>query len=137
MKHTFRIAVMAIAVTMLAGIATANSVDIGLGQMDRAEFETLKRMVSGDQAFSANSAREQEKVAVKNVAEFNWNDVQDIRQAMTADETPRNATAAASDTGPVDIGLGTMSTNEFCDLNKLVASNTGGQAAAGFQFICP
>jgi hypothetical protein len=122
---------------MLAGVATANSVDIGLGQMDRAEFETLKRMVSGDQAFSANSAREQEKVAVKNVAEFNWNDVQDIRQAMTADETPRNATAAASDTGPVDIGLGTMSSNEFCDLNKLVASNTGGQAAAGFQFICP
>lgn len=137
MKHLFRIAVMAITVTMLAGVATANSVDIGLGQMDRAEFETLKRMVSGDQAFSANSAREQEKVAVKNVAEFNWNDVQDIRQAMTADETPRNATAAASDTGPVDIGLGTMSSNEFCDLNKLVASNTGGQAAAGFQFICP
>ena len=137
MKHTFRITVMAIAVAMMAGIATAGSVDIGLGQMDRAEFETLKRMVSGDQPFSANSAQEQEKVAVKNVAEFNWNDVQDIRQAMTADETPRNATAAASDTGPVDIGLGTMSSNEFCDLNKLVASNTGGQAAAGFQFICP
>lgn len=137
MKHTFRITVMAIAVAMMAGIATAGSVDIGLGQMDRAEFETLKRMVSGDQPFSANSAQEQEKVAVKNVAEFNWNDVQDIRQAMTADETPRNATVAASDTGPVDIGLGAMSTNEFCDLNKLVASNTGGQAAAGFQFICP
>lgn len=135
MKHTFRIAVMAIAVAMLAGIATAESVDIGLGQMDRAEFETLKRMVSGDQPFSVD--RTQEKAADVYVAEFDWSDVQDIRRAMTADETPRNATAAAFDTGPVDIGLGTMSTNEFCDLNKLVASNTGGQAAAGFQFLCP
>jgi hypothetical protein len=137
MKHTFRIAVMAIAVAMLSGIATADSVDIGLGQMDRAEFETLKQMVSGGQPFSANSAREQEGVAVKNVAEFDSSVLQDIRQAMTADETPHNATVAVSDAGPVDIGLGTMNTNEFCDLNKLVASNTGGQAAAGFQFLCP
>ena len=137
MKHTFHIAVLAIAVAMLSGIATADSVDIGLGQMDRAEFETLKRMVSGDQAFSANSVQEQEKVAVKNVAEFNWKDVQDIRQAMTADETSRSAIAAVSNTGPVDIGLGSMSTSEFCDLNKLVASNAGGQTSAGFQFLCP
>jgi len=136
MKRTFHIAAMAMAMAMLAGIATADSVDIGLGQMDRSEFETLKRMVSGDQPFFANSVQEQEKVADKNVAEFHWSDVQDIRQAMTDDETPRIAMAAVSE-GPVDIGLGTMSTNEFCDLNKLVASNTGGQAAAGFQFLCP
>jgi hypothetical protein len=37
----------------------------------------------------------------------------------------------------VDIGLGSMSSGEFCDLNKLVASNTGGRTAAGFQFVCP
>jgi len=137
MKHTLSITAMAMAMTvaMLAGIATAGSVDIGLGQMDRAEFETLKRMVSGDQPFYSDST--QEKVADLRVAEFDRSVVQDIRQGMSDEENSRNAMAAVSDTGPVDIGLGAMSTGEFCDLNKLVASNTGGEAAAGFQFICP
>ena len=135
MKRSLIMAVMAIAVAMLTGIATADTVDIGLGEMDRAEFETLKRMVSGDQPFSANSTLE--KAAGENVAELDRRVVQDIRQAMSAGENSRHAAAAVSDTGPVDIGLGSMSAGEFCDLNKLVASNTGGQAVAGFQFICP
>ncbi|WP_319523462.1 hypothetical protein [Breoghania sp.] len=135
MKRLVIMAVMAIAVAMLTGIAAAGSVNIGLGEMDRTEFETLKRMVSGDQPFSANSTLE--KAADENVAELDRRVVQDIRQAMSAGENSRNATAAVSDTGPVDIGLGSMSTGEFCDLNKLVASNAGGQAVAGFQFICP
>lgn len=135
MKYSLNIAVMAIALAMLAGIATAGSVDIGLGQMDRAEFETLKQMVSGDQPFSAD--RTQEKSAGVYVAEFDWSVVQDIRQPMSAGDRSRSATAAVSEPGTVDIGLGSMSTGEFCDLNKLVASNTSGRSAAGFQFICP
>jgi len=135
MKYSFMIAAMVIAVTMFSGIATAGSVDIGMGQMDRGEFEALKRMVSGDQPFTAYTT--QEKAAGVYVAEFEWSDVQDIRQAMNSGESSRNSMAAVSDTGLVDIGLGVMSTGEFCNLNKLVASNTRGRTAAGFQFICP
>ena len=135
MKYSTIIATMAIAMTMLAGIATAESVDIGMGQMDRGEFETLKRMVSGDQPFTAD--RTQEKDTGVYVAEFDWSDVQDIRQAMNTSKSTHNSMAAVSDTGSVDIGLGAMSTDEFCDLNELVASNTGNQSAAGFRFICP
>jgi len=135
MKYSIIFATMAIAVTMLAGIATAEPVDIGMGQMDRGEFEALKRMVSGDQPFTADRA--QEKDAGVYVAEFNWSDVQDIRQAMNTSNSSRNSMAAVSGNGPVDIGLGAMSTSEFCDLNKLVASNSAGQNPAGFQFICP
>jgi len=136
MKYSFIIAAMAIAVTMFTGIATAEFVDIGTGQMDRGEFEALKRMVSGDQPSTADRTRE--KAAGAHVAEFNWSDVQDIRQAMMkTSKSSHHSMAAVSETDPVDIGLGSMSTGEFCDLNKLVASNTGGQAAAGFRFICP
>ena len=135
MKYSTIIAAMAIAMTMLAGIATAESVDIGMGQMDRGEFETLKRMVSCDQPFTAD--RTQEKDTGVYVAEFDWSDVQDIRQAMNTSKSTHNSMAAVSDTGSVDIGFGAMSTSEFCDLNKLVASNTRGRTAAGFQFICP
>ena len=136
MRNSFLIAAMAIAVAMFTGITTAESVDIGTGQMDRGEFEALKRMVSGDQPSIADRTRE--KTAGAYVAEFNWSDVQDIRQAMMkTSRNSHNSMAAVSETDPVDIGLGSMSTGEFCDLNKLVASNTGGQAAAGFRFICP
>jgi hypothetical protein len=135
MKVSLMIAAMAIAVTMFAGNAAADTVDIGLGQMDREEFQTLKQMVSGDQPFTAD--RTLEKAAGTYVAEFESSVVQDIRQGMSAGEGFRNATAAVSKPGRVDIGLGSMNAGEFCDLNKLVASNTGGQSAAGFQFIWP
>jgi hypothetical protein len=134
MKFSFMIAAMTIAISISAGIATAQSVDIGMGQMDRGEFEALKRMVSGDQPLT--DYRTQEKAAGVYVAEFNWSDVQDIREAMNTSKSSRNSMAAVSNTGPVDIGTGLMSSGEFCDLNKLVASNTGGRTAAGFQFVC-
>lgn len=56
---------------------------------------------------------------------------------MNTSESFRKSMAAVYDTGPVDIGTGTMSASEFCNLNKLVASNTGEWTAAGFQFVCP
>jgi hypothetical protein len=134
MKLTYVIAAMTIAISISAGIATAEPVNIGLGQMDRGEFETLKQMVSGDQPFTAFST--QEKDAGVLAAEFNWSDAQDIRQAMNTSKSSRNPMAAVSATDPVDIGTGAMSAGEFCDLNKLVASNTGSRTAAGFQFVC-
>jgi len=135
MKSSFMIAAMTITITIFAGIAAAGSVDIGMGQMDRSEFEALKMIVSGDQAFTAHGNHK--KAAGVTVAEFEWSDVQGIREAMNTSESSHNSMAAVSDTGPVDIGTGAMSTSEFCDLNKLVASNTGGLTAAGFQFVCP
>jgi hypothetical protein len=134
MKFSIMIAAMTIAISISAGIATAETVDIGMGQMDRGEFEALKQMVSGDQPFSADMA--QEKNAGVYVAEFEWSDVQDIRQAMNTSGTLRNSMDAVSDTGPVDIGTGAMSAGEFCGLNNMVPSNTVGRNAAGFQFIC-
>ena len=49
----------------------------------------------------------------------------------------RDATESAANNGMVDIGTGAMATGEFCDLNKLVASNTVTNTDSGFAFICP
>ena len=134
MKRSFHIAAMTMTMVMMAGIAMADSVDIGLGRMDRAEFETLRKMVSGDYQPSASVSMEIPKET--RVAEFNRSDVDSIRQAMTANTAERDSTASASNNDMVDIGTGSMATSEFCDLNKLVASNRT-NPNSGFVFICP
>jgi 2-oxo-4-hydroxy-4-carboxy--5-ureidoimidazoline (OHCU) decarboxylase len=52
---------------------------------------------------------------------------------MAASSSALQDIAAASQGDLVDVGLGSMTTVEFCDLNKLVASNTD---TWGFEFIC-
>ena len=69
------------------------------------------------------------------MAEFEPGVVEDIRRAMTSGSVQGSALASASENKLVDIGLGSMATTEFCDLNKLVASNT--TQNGGFEFICP
>jgi hypothetical protein len=136
MIKSFKImATMMMATMMIAGVATAGSVDIGLGRMGQVEFETLKQMVSGDYQPS-DSVTTQIQRDVR-VAEFNQADVDDIRQAMAAGDTQRDATESIADNGMVDIGTGAMATSDFCDLNKLVASNTATGSNSGFEFICP
>jgi 2-oxo-4-hydroxy-4-carboxy--5-ureidoimidazoline (OHCU) decarboxylase len=122
---------MVIAVTMMAGIAMADSVDIGLGRMDRAEFEALKQMVAGN--YQSNESNRTGSTETIRVAEFELNVVEEIRQGMAVSSAVRQDIAAASQDNMVDVGLGSMSTSEFCDLNKLVASNT---ETWGFEFIC-
>ncbi|MFO7716304.1 hypothetical protein [Desulfosarcina sp.] len=102
--------------------------------MDRAEFDALRQMVSGDYqpSYSATTPAPTEN----RVAEFNQSDVDAIRLAMNADNSGPGATSTESGKGMVDIGTGSMATSEFCDLNKLVASNTTG-LESGFTFICP
>ena len=134
MNRTFHIAIMALAAVMLAGIAMADSVDIGLGEMSQSEFETLQQMVSGN--YQPSDSVTEVKYKEIHVAEFNWSDVVEIRQAMVANGTPQDSMQASSADRLVDIGLGAMSTNEFCDLNKLVASNTATHTD-GFGYICP
>ena len=112
----------------------ADTVDIGLGTMDRAEFETLRQMVRGD--YQPTSSVSTETVREIRVAEFNVRDIESIRQAMAADRDQAMMADAQTQNRLVDIGLGSMSTSEFCDLNKLVASNTTAQDA-GLTFICP
>jgi hypothetical protein len=70
------------------------------------------------------------------VAEFNWTDVQAIRQVMAASTVEQNNKPVLTTIDTVDIGTGSMSTSEFCDLNKLVANNSA-NLNAGFNFICP
>lgn len=134
MKRSFYLAAVTMATMMLAGVAMAGSVDIGLGRMDQAEFETLRQMVSGN--YQASDAVSTKRPQSTRVAEFNQADVDDIRQAMAAGSLDRDATQSASKEGMVDIGTGTMATGEFCDLNKLVASKSTGPDS-GFAFICP
>ena len=134
MKKSFTIMAVAMAMAMMATVAMAGTVDIGLGSMDRTEFETLRQMVSGD--FEASSRVSAEKPSQRQVAEFNEADVEEIRLAMTKTNTEPTATAFASGDKMVDIGTGSMATGEFCDLSKLVASNSNNQNS-GFAFICP
>ena len=135
MKKSFSIMALTVAVTLMTGMAMADSVDIGLGQMDRAEFEALRQMVAGEFQPS-DSLTTKVSADEAYVAEFNQRDVESIRQAMTRNSDTTTALTAAPGGSQVDIGLGAMSTNEFCDLNKLVASNTAGHNG-GFTYICP
>ncbi|BBO70698.1 hypothetical protein DSCA_46280 [Desulfosarcina alkanivorans] len=119
---------------MTAAVAMAGTVDIGLGRMDQSEFDTLRQMVNG--TFQPTARAATEKPRQTRIAEFDQDVVDAIRQAMvnTGDQGP--ATAYASEGRMVDIGTGSMATSEFCDLNKLVASNSANRSG-GFNFICP
>ena len=134
MKKSFSIMAVAMAMVMMAAVAMAETVDIGLGNMDRAEFETLRQMVSGD--FQPPDRVSVEQPRQLRFAEFNQADVDGIREAMSIDTRRQPVSAFASDDNLVDIGTGSMATSDFCDLNKLVASN-GTTQKTGFNFICP
>lgn len=135
MIKSLSIMAVAMATMMVAGVAMAGSVDIGLGRMDQAEFDTLRQMVNGSYQPSDSVTTEIRQNV--HVAEFNQTDVDDIRQAMAAGSIQRDATESVANNGMVDIGTGEMATNEFCDLNKLVASNTVTNTNSGFNYICP
>jgi hypothetical protein len=131
-KYSMMATVMA--VLLVAGTAAAGSVSIGLGEMDRAEFEQLKQMVNGQ--YQAPSATVSTPMTNDiRVAEFNGRDVDAIRRAMETDPAEQAMTASASH-GMVDIGTGAMSTREFCNLNNLVASQNV-ISNSGFEYLCP
>mgnify|MGYP003573591802 FL=1 len=135
MIKSLNIMAVVMATMMVAGVAMAGSVDIGLGRMDQAEFDTLRQMVNGNYQPSDSVTTEIRQNI--HVAEFNQTDVDDIRQAMAAGSIPRDATESIANNEMVDIGTGEMATGEFCDLNKLVANNTVSGPNSGFNFICP
>ena len=135
MIKSLNIMAAVMATMMMAGVAMAGSVDIGLGRMDQAEFDTLRQMVNGSYQPSDSVTTEIRQNI--HVAEFNQTDVDDIRQAMAAGSIQRDVTESAANNGMVDIGTGAMATGEFCDLNKLVATNTVTGPNSGFDFICP
>jgi len=134
MKKSLNIMAVMMATMMMASVAMAGSVDIGLGRMDQAAFETLRQMVSGTYRPS-DSVTTEIRQDIR-VAEFNQADVDDIRQAMETGDVQRDATQSIAN-GMVDIGTGEMATNEFCDLNKLVASNTVTNTNSGLSYLCP
>lgn len=133
MKKSFYIIAMTMAIMVVAGTAMADSVDIGLGRMDQAEFEALKQTVGRD--FQVDTFVTAAKPRQTHVAEFDLSVVEDIRQGMATGNVQNDAMASASEKKIVDVGLGSMPTREFCDLNKLVASNTNQNE--GLTFICP
>ncbi len=131
MKRINTIMAMMIAMAMMTGVAMADSVDIGLGRMDRAEFDALKQMVAGN--YQPTESISTKRPAQIRVAEFDLSVVEEIRQGMVTSSDGHQDVATASQENLVDVGLGSMTTSEFCDLNKLVASNT---ETWGFEFIC-
>ncbi len=135
MIKSLNIMAVMMATMMMAGVAMAGSVDVGLGRMDQAEFETLRQMVSGNYQ-SSDSVTTEVRQNIR-VAEFNQTDVDEIRQVMASGDVQRDAIESIANNGMVDIGTGAMATGEFCDLNKLVASNTVNNTDRGFAFICP
>ncbi|MCB2145967.1 MAG: hypothetical protein KQI81_05785 [Deltaproteobacteria bacterium] len=134
MKKFTYIAAVTIATMVMAAVAMAGSVDIGMGRMDQAEFDTLRQLVSGayQPSASVSTVRPQDT----RVAEFNQADVDAIRQTMAAGNAQKEATESVANNGMVDIGTGSMATSEFCNLNKLVARNNT-MPNNGFTFICP
>ena len=142
MIKSFLTAILAMALLMGTGIAwagtvhisMANTVNIGLGHMDQAEFDALRQMVSGEHQPTHAAVRK--KAVDVHVAEFNWSDVEDLRQATAFGSGDHDKTMAASTGQLVDIGTGTMPTSEFCGLNNLMASNSGNRNH-GFGFVCP
>ncbi|WP_319405882.1 hypothetical protein [uncultured Desulfosarcina sp.] len=134
MKKFIYITAVTMTTMVMTAVAMAGSVDIGLGRMDQAEFESLQQMVSGSYHPSASASASTIRPQDTRVAEFNQADVDGIRQAMVAGAVSRNATESIANNGMVDIGTGSMATSEFCNLNKLVASNN---TNSGFAFICP
>jgi hypothetical protein len=131
-KKQYLLTAVVMVMAMTASVAVAGMVDIGLGTMDQAEFQVLQQMVNGSYQPSASPST---PVVEKHyVAEFDQRNVEAIRQAMTA--TPGEMTDSVATNTMVDIGLGTMTTGEFCDLNKLVATNQA-TPSTGFTYICP
>lgn len=135
MIKSFYIAAMTMAIVMMAAVAIAGMVDIGLGRMDRTEFETLQQIVNGD--FQPTPRVSAGEPAQRRIAEFNESDVDEIRLAMGNGSGQHTATAIASVERMVDIGTGSMAAGDFCDLNKLVANNNTNNQNSGFAFICP
>jgi hypothetical protein len=121
MKKSFFIMAITMATVMMASVAVAETVDIGLGRMDQAEFDTLRQMVNGE--FQPSGQSSVEKIRPTRIAEFDQSVVDEIQQAMLNTSDQRPETAFASQDRMVEIGTGSMATSEFCDLNKLVASN--------------
>ena len=135
MKKSFYIVAITAVVAMVlaAGVVVAGDVDIGMGRMDRSEFETLKGVMGGGfQAFSAGSTA---PVAADRVAEFSRSDVDAIAQVMAAGPSAKNTAVAEFKSPTVDIGTGSMSAGEFCGLSKLVASNRV-NPSEGYASIC-
>jgi hypothetical protein len=133
MKKAYCIAVLTIIMMITAGVAMAGSVNIGLGRMDQADFEALQQMVKGYYHPSASVSTPIPETS--QVAEFNRTLVDAIRQAMATPEPAPITTASKPKNTMVEIGTGSMQTNEFCDLDKRVARNTIG-TKAGFAYLC-
>jgi hypothetical protein len=135
MKKSFNIMAITVAAALMvmAGVGGAEMVDIGMGSMDRSEFEALKGVMGGGfQAFSAGSTA---PTAADRVAEFSRSDVDAIGQVMAATFSTWNVAVSESKSQTVDIGTGSMSTGEFCGLSKLVASNRV-NPSEGYASIC-
>ena len=120
-KITIAMAMM-VMVLMAAGNAAADMVDIGTGQMESAEFETLKAMVNGQpiQAMPAvSTARAQTERY--GLVEMTPADFEDLRKKVAGIEEKRASTRTArTSTRMVDIGMGEMPADDFVALKRMV-----------------
>ena len=125
MKKMTTVMAIMVMVMMAAGNVAAEMVDIGMGQMDRSEFEALKAKVQG-QPVQATPVVSTVRVHTENygLVEMTPADFEALRNKVAGiedDQAPYHTASVA--TPMVDIGTGEMSADDFAALKRMVKSS--------------
>ena len=120
------IVMVTLAAAMMVGGASnsmAEMVNIGLGQMERSEFQTLKAMVQGQQPDKTVATRPPVRVERYGLVEMSSADFQDLKNKMGRPAVALTDTPSAKSIRMVDIGTGRMPIEEFNALKRMVAGD--------------
>lgn len=105
--------------------ASAEMVDIGLGEMEQSEFIALKAMVQGQQPDSApvisTPIDRPERYGMVEMARA---DIEALRDKMAGRSVSVDAGPAVKAVQMVNIGTGEMPMDEFIALKKMVGGTT-------------
>ena len=114
--------VMMVMVLMAAGNVAADMVDVGMGQMERSEFESLKAMVQGQPVGGvpaiATSRVRSEQYGLIEMAPAAFEALRNKVAGIENVQAPYPTARAAIQM--VDIGTGEMPADEFAALKRMV-----------------
>ena len=132
MKTYFLILALVLTGIMTAAVALAQPVDIGTGQMDHNDFETLKQLIGTKHWVADSSVRPVHDAPI--VGELPAHDITAIRNAIEHDhDLPQNGMVLSVPT--VDIGTGSIPVADFCQLSGMVTQGASA-APSDFSGIC-
>ena len=120
-KMTIALAIM-VMVMMAAGNVAADMVDIGMGRMERSEFEALKAMVQGQSAGKAATISTRrvptEQYGLIEMAPAEFEALRNKVAGIEVERAPYHTASAAP--RMVDIGTGEMPADDFAALKRMV-----------------